>query len=274
MIKNKTIWTYWHQGFNDTPFLVRRCIEQWKKLNPNWTIHLLDKDNVNDFIERLPIKKDKYDQLSLAHRSDLIRTQLLIQHGGIWADPTCFPVKSLDEWLHQNLDAGLFLFHKPGRDRIISNWFIAANENNDLLKKLLEELCLYWNENEFRNMNNDTKWFEPSVKRIYNRNLFTTRLWFTWFTRKVLKLYPYMIYHYTFYKLITTDDTSKILWNKMPKISADGPHRLQRAGLLSKLTQGVKELIDGKEVPLFKLTWKLNKNDFTEESVLSYLFLQ
>lgn len=274
MIINKTIWTYWHQGFEHAPELVKRCVQQWEKLHPDWTIHLLNRDTVDDFIEPIPVNKQKYELLSMAHRSDLIRTQLLINYGGVWADPTCFPLRPLDDWLFNNMQAGLFLFYKPGRDRIISNWFIASEKGNGLLYKVYEELCLYWNLNSFINMNNKTVWYEPFIKRLYNRRRETTILWLSWFSKKVLKIYPYMIYHYTFYKLIATNRKSKLIWNKMPRISADGPHKLQRAGLLAELTPDVKELIDNREVPLFKLTWKLNKTEFPKNSVLSYLFLQ
>lgn len=268
----RTIWLYWHQGFEEAPEIIKNCVSQWQLLHPSWTIHLLDNKNVDKFIDPLPLSDDKLDELTLAHRSDLIRTKLLIQHGGVWADPTCFPLKPLDNWLDKQMTSGLFLFYKPGRDRIISNWFIASEKENPLLKKLLTELCHYWENNTFVNLGNQYVWYEKYVKKIYNRSLRSTQLWFTWFTRKVLKLFPYMVYHYTFYQLISRDPQSKIQWANMAKISADGPHKLQRAGLLSPVTRNIKELIKQKETPLFKLTWKIKATTWTDDSVLGYLF--
>lgn len=272
MIKNKIIWTYWHQGFDKAPHLIKKCIEQWYKLHKDWTINLLDEDSVHTYIDPIPLPKDTLEKLSLAHRSDLIRTQLLIKYGGVWADPTCFPNKPLDDWLFHNLDAGIFLFYKPGRDRIISNWFIAAEQEHELLIELLQKLISYWQENDFINFDKSTIWYEPMVKRIFNRNLLTTRLWFNWFTRKVLRLCPYMIYHYTFYRVLQLNNKNKRYWKIMPKLSADGPHKLQRIGLLSKADNHVKELIDKKETPLFKLTYKLKEKSWSSDSVLGYLF--
>ena len=174
---------YWHQGFSKAPELINRCVEQWKLLHPNWSIHLLDKNNYKDFIGSLPLSNSKLDELSLAHRSDLIRTQLLIEHGGVWADPTCFPVNPLDDWLPEYMNSGLFLFYRPGRDRIISNWFIASEKDNLILKKLLIELCHFWENNTFLNLGNRKTWYEPWVKKFYNRWLWSTGLWFTWFTQ-------------------------------------------------------------------------------------------
>jgi len=270
----KTIWMYWHQGFDEAPEIIQHCVKQWQLLHPKWTIHLLDKKNVDSYIDSLPLAKLKLDELTLAHRSDLIRTKLLILHGGVWADPTCFPLIPLEEWLYKNMESGLFLFYKPGRDRIISNWFIASERGNPLLKKLLIELCHYWENNTFINRGQRKIWYETWIKKIYNRSLWSTKLWFTWFTQKVLKLYPYMVYHYKFYELISKDSQSNTYWQKMSKISALGPHKLQRAGLLAPLLNETKEIIDNKEYPLFKLSWKIKDAIWRMDSVLGYLFKQ
>ena len=272
MIKNKIIWTYWHQGFVEAPELIKHCARRWQLLHPDWEIHYLDNNNVFKYIQPLPLSKTKLASLSLAHRSDLIRTQLLIQYGGVWADPTCYPMISLNNWLNDNMQSGLFLFYKPGRDRIISNWFIASEKENVILKKLFNELCEFWENNTFINYNKEKIWFESWIKKVFNRSLISTILWFTWFTRKILRIYPYMVYHYKFYSLITMNNHCKKSWKNMPKISADGPHKLQRIGLLSPINDDVKHLIDNKTIPLFKLTWKLKERNWSPNSVLAYLF--
>ena len=268
----KTIWMYWHQGFDQAPVLVKKCVKTWKLHHPKWDIKLLDAQTVNDYMSAFPISKEKFELLGLAHRSDLIRTQLLIQHGGVWVDSTCFPIKPLDDWLFEYMESGLFLFYKPGRDRIISNWFIAAEKGNYILKKLLTDLCRYWDNNTFLNLSKKDIWYENWVKKIYNQSLLSTQLWFTFFTRKVLKIYPYMVYHYKFHELISTDPQSKIYWEMMPKLSADGPHKLQRFGLLSPINKDVKEIINCKKTPLFKLTWRINDKTLPKNSVLEYLY--
>ncbi|MBV5261808.1 hypothetical protein FLX56_25680 [Synechococcus moorigangaii CMS01] len=38
----KRIWMLWYQGLDKAPFLVQRCIQRWKDLNPDWEIIILD----------------------------------------------------------------------------------------------------------------------------------------------------------------------------------------------------------------------------------------
>lgn len=270
----RIIWTYWHQGFDNAPFVVKQCIKRIQKLHPDDTIYLLDAQNIYDFAETVPIQETKWDKLSLPHRSDLLRTQLLIRNGGTWLDPTVFCLRPLDTWLPDMMDKGIFLFHRPGKDRIISNWFIAAEKNNYLLQQLYDALIDYWNEHDFRNLESSkTRQVEYWSKRIINgRSLELSQLWLSPFFTKILRLHPYMIYHYMFYRLIRKDPKCKAIYEAMPKISADGPHRLQRLGLLDPVTKEGQNLVRNKEVPLLKLKWKIDPEKVSADSHLSYLF--
>jgi hypothetical protein len=271
---NKIIWTYWHQGFDAAPFVVGSCVQQWKNLHPDWEIHLLDQNNVYDFTDPLAIKQSTLEKMSLAHRSDLIRSQLLIKYGGVWADPTCFPLQKLDTWLPEHMQAGFFFFYKPGPERIISNWFIAAEKDNAVLKTLYDALNSYWNNNSFKNLGRAETSFEKLLNRLLNRNLVFIRLWFTLFFTKVLRLTPYMVYHYMFYELISKHKYIKQQFEQMPKFSASGPHLLQNAGMMKPLHADIKTVIDKRKVPLFKLTWKITESEIPQNSNLAYLFNQ
>ena len=109
---NKVIWTYWHQGFDQAPNVVQHCLRRVKKLNSDYELHLLDKESVYQYTQRVPIPEDKWERMSLAHRSDLLRTQLLIKHGGVWMDPTVYCMKPLDEWLQDYMQTGVFFFYR------------------------------------------------------------------------------------------------------------------------------------------------------------------
>ncbi|MEL7221034.1 MAG: capsular polysaccharide synthesis protein [Bacteroidota bacterium] len=266
----KNIWTYWHQGFEDAPLVVKSCVAQIQKLHPDWTIHLLNRDNIGDFIDPIPIQKDKWEKLLLPHRSDLIRTQLLIKYGGVWIDPTCFPVQSLSVWLAEYMTADVFFFAHPGRARVISNWFIAAQKGNYLLKKLYTELCEYWHY-DFTNLRGPASQLEKLTMRAINRSPNATRLWFTPLFTKLIRWSPYMIYHYKFYDLSCSDKKCQEIWDAMPKFPAQKPHQLQQYGLLDSADETIKAKIDTKDSPLFKLTWKLPQGEIPKDSVLHYL---
>lgn len=261
---------YWHQGFYNAPEIVRLCVKQCQLLNSGWSIKLLDSKNISDYVEPLALSASKLNQLCLAHRSDLIRTQLLIKYGGVWMDPTCYCVCPLDEWLPQYFTSDIFMFYRPGRDRIISNWFIAAVPHNKLLVKLLDGLVDFWGENEFSD-NNNKAWYLPAINRILSSSHIFTRLWFSAFITKVLRIYPYMIYHYKVFDLISTDRECKSMFDSMPKYSAVRPHTLQQFGLTMALTLQAKNFIDSKETPIHKLNWKIDLAKVYPDTTLGYL---
>lgn len=265
------IFTYWHQGFDDAPKLVQACRRTLERYTPGWSQHFLDAESVQQWIKPIPIPERTWNQLSLAHRSDLIRTQLLIRHGGVWADPTVLFTQALESWLPGQMDAGIFFFHRPGRDRAVSNWFIASEVQHPLLIRLYERLCCYWRENKFRNLDQPMSPLARFAGRALNRNLELPRLWLSKPVIRLLKAYPYMVYHYMLYDLVRSDQALWTLWERMPKVSADIPHYAAHRGILERLDEEAKLFIDSGTAPLFKLSWKLPSEEVPSISVLEYL---
>ena len=270
---NHFIFTYWHQGFDAAPEIVRACARTFAAYHDNWDIHFLDSEKVQEWLEPIPIPAEKWQKLQLAHRSDIIRTQLLIKYGGVWADPTVWFCKPLDEWLPKVMDAGVFMFQRPGRDRAISNWFIAAEPNNPLLTRLYEALCKYWRENNFQNLDRPTSSGARLLHKLLNRNLELPRIWLKKPVIRLFKVYPYMVYHYMFYDLIRRDRECEAVWSEMPTLSADLPHLLLRKGLFQPLDEAAKYAINEAQSPLYKLTWKLRNGDAPHDSILAYLLM-
>lgn len=268
------IFTYWHQGFDNAPELVQACQRTMARYTPGWSHHFLDAQSVQNWIEPIPVPECTWNRLSLAHQSDVIRTQLLIRHGGVWADPTVLFTRPLVDWLPGKMEAGVFLFHRPGPDRAVSNWFIASEAHHPLLTRLYEELCRYWANNDFNNFGRPMSPLASFAARVLNRNLELPRLWLRRPFIRLLKAYPYMIYHYMLYDLIRSDPALKSVWDRMPKLSADIPHFAAHRGLLEPIDDEAKRFIDSREAPLFKLSWKLPFQDIPPESLLVYLLRQ
>jgi len=254
--------------------MVQRCISRWEELHPQWELIKLDAQNVHEYVDPFPFSEDKVEKILLPHRSDLIRTFLLYKYGGVWADPTTYPLQPLDEWLPDKMGAGLFLFHKPSPDRIISNWFIAAEKDNYLLKCLYDELIRYWDTHDFRNLGSNKKGRLEylSLRLINGRNYNLSQIWLTPLFTHLFKLYPYMVYHFMFYKMIKQDIKCADIYNNMFKYAAEGPHKLQHYGLLNAPNNEIKDLIDLKKEPLFKLKWKIDADSLNKDTALSYLF--
>lgn len=95
----RIIWVMWWQGMEQAPELVRMCVSQLYKWNPDCEIRLIDKDNYTDYVqipERI-LERVREGRVSLTHLSDLIRCRLLADRGGIWADATLFTTCPLNE---------------------------------------------------------------------------------------------------------------------------------------------------------------------------------
>jgi hypothetical protein len=266
------IFTYWHQGFGAAPVIPANCLDQIRRSHSNCTIHALDSSHIREIREDIPISEVVWRKLRLPHQSDLIRTALLIKHGGVWIDPTVFPMVNTWDWLQDRMGAGLFVFQRPGRDRLLSNWFIAAQPGHPILVELLEKLCAYYQTQDWDFQSVRSDWSFDKIARLINRHPSLTRLWF----RKSLRLFvrqpPYLIYHYAVYDLLCGKPHLGCLWNEMPVVSAQPSHALQRIGLQKPICADARALIEGPEVPVFKLTWKLPKPEVADGSVLQYLF--
>ena len=75
---------------------MSNIIAKIKENNPDYVLHVLNKETVKEYIEDLHFSKET----RLAHQSDVIRLSLLYQYGGIWIDATTLLYTNL-EWLEE-----------------------------------------------------------------------------------------------------------------------------------------------------------------------------
>ena len=162
----KVIWWCWLQGIENAPSIVKACFNSLKQLT-GYSLVIIDNLNWREYVE-LPgyiAKKWEKKQIPLALFSDLLRLELLIKYGGTWIDSTvlCTGFKEFNglssssgstsspsvQEFKRYLDADLFLFQYTKQGSIpvsISNWFISACSNNEVLMVLREMLYAYWKE--------------------------------------------------------------------------------------------------------------------------------
>ena len=229
----KNIFIYWEQKFINAPEVVKKCVLSWKLKNPTWKIIELDKDNLKEYINIEENIDIKNKKIYKAAYSDIIRIYLLEKYGGCWCDATTFCNKPLDSWLHDNISNGFFAFNKPAKDRLLSNCFLYSEKNNYIIKKWKEKITSYWNNHK--------------------------------------KINHYFRHHYIFGYLYNNNKKFKNIWDLTPKISADGPHFLQKKGLLNTISDKVKNHIVTKQTPLYKLTYKYDVKKYNNNSNLAYL---
>jgi hypothetical protein len=260
----KKIWILWLQGLDNAPLLVRNCYASWVKQNSGWEIILLDENNIRNYLPKI------HPNITNQALSDILRINLLADHGGVWVDATCFCTKPLDEWLSVNMTTGFFAFERPGPDRMISSWFLAAVKGNYLISAYRVKVNTYWEQNPHLSYIADSKWRWIN-KRLESRD---RSIWFGAIATKIFKVYPYFWFHFLFEYIYLRDKIFKEIWDATPKISADIPHTILFAGLYNLLNSDIKMNIDQKLSPLYKLTWKQEAPVDTLGTITDYLFSQ
>lgn len=257
----KKLFMYWHQGWDEAPDVVKRCAETWQRHNPAWDIYLLDANSIANKINLPPAAKAL--NLPLPALSDVIRICLLKKYGGVWADATLWCVRPLDDWIDSVCaGTGFFAYDKPGVDRPISSWFLAASRDCRIVdlwhsgvRHLLAKTQAYAQH---------YRWFDDKqagrlinvipklhmnylLLRFKYGNLLTS-------TSENPGTENYFWFHYLFGRLLEQNSEFHHLWTSTPKISADGPHLLQHVGLLEPATDSSDFAIKNKFSNVFKMT--------------------
>ena len=148
-VRSNKVWVCWLQGIEQAPPLVQRCYRSLQENLPDREVILLTADNYREYVtfpEHIE-KKLASGAITRTHFSDLLRLELLINHGGTWIDATVFC--SGGQIPGYMLDSDLFLFQnlKPGADgnaTVISSWFMTACTNHPILLLTRALLYRYW----------------------------------------------------------------------------------------------------------------------------------
>ena len=145
----KVIWWCWLQGIENASSIVKVCFNSLKHLT-GYSLVVIDNANWREYV-KLPgyiVEKWEKKQIPPALFSDLLRLELLIKYGGSWIDSTVLCTGNVNDNHNDNfLNADLFLFQYTKQGNIpvsISNWFISAHSNNEVLIVLRDMLYAYW----------------------------------------------------------------------------------------------------------------------------------
>jgi Capsular polysaccharide synthesis protein len=267
----KKIWFLWYQGLSEAPLVVKKCYESWQKYNPDWEVIFLEENNLTDYITP-SLSPEKLCQLSKNHQSDLLRLELLEKYGGVWVDSTTICRIPLDKWLEDYTQAGFFTFiHNTRGYGWIVSWFLAAEKSNPIISKMTQKFSSFYENNEFYHSGEIAHKRIKFLELFLNRKYKTTRFWSSWLVSKVFKVYPYFIFHFIFASLIGSDRELLRLYKTMKPYYNTGDMLGGSYGLLRPLTAEIKERIDSKIDPVYKLTWKYKQEDYSSLSILYYL---
>jgi mannosyltransferase OCH1-like enzyme len=149
----KLIWAFWDN--DDIPITVQKCIDTWKKYNPDYKITIVSKKNIKEYIDDVDIFGLKYANTP-QRTSDFIRVYLLKRYGGFWIDASIMLTSNL-EWIRdiQKKDnyevVGYYIerFTTNQDYPVIENWFFACVPNSNFLNKWYE---IFMKINEYDNI--------------------------------------------------------------------------------------------------------------------------
>ena len=269
----RTIWMLWMDGLDAAPFVVQQCVASWIAKNPTWQVIVLDKDTLAEHVNLDELCGENAEYISIQALSDIIRINLLVKHGGVWVDATCFCNKPLDEWLPAYMDHGFFAFRDPGPDRPISSWFIATTKDSATAQLYGEKVNRFWKTRVYKNQKNVVGWF---ARRFLQSRLQESPHGSSRFKRlssamSKLRVYPYFWFHYHFSFVLMSDRLFATQWDMGPGMTAEQPHRLAEFGLFRQLSDQMKQEIDSKVAPLYKLRWNYPEERYVAGCALKYL---
>ena len=147
--RSKKIWIFWWQGIENAPEIVQICYNSVKENLADWEIILVTEKNYSEYANfpSYIIQKLQKGQITLTHFSDLLRLELLINHGGLWLDSTVLCTSASIPISIINSDLFVYQILKPGADghaTIMSSWCMYAKTNNKILMATRELLYEYW----------------------------------------------------------------------------------------------------------------------------------
>ena len=217
------VWVCWLQGMDNAPDIVKRCIASIPHYMADYEVRVLTSENLFDYVT-LPehiIRKYKKGIISFTHFSDILRTALLVQHGGIWLDAT---VLLTDKIPVEIVDKPLFFLQKSKLQSVPhsgSSWFLVAHKGNPVLQRVLELLSAYWEH------------------------------------RTILR--DYYLFHLLLHLVLTRNEQGIAAQKAIPYVPNSDAHTLQFALFDNYSADMWKHIIA--RSPIHKLTWKFNHNE-------------
>ena len=148
----KQIWISWWNGIDMMPPLVSACYQSTLRYSNGYKVNLVTKYNYKDYIT-IPdciIKKIENESLSLTHFSEIIRTALLYNHGGLWLDATWLITSPIEI---QDLPFfTIRTFYNSPRNIANGRWqcnIIGSVQKYHLFGFLFDFLVNYWSSHKY-----------------------------------------------------------------------------------------------------------------------------
>ncbi len=120
---------YFWVGGNPVPESLQRCIDSWKKYNPDYEILRWDENNYDFSVN--PYMKEAYEQKAWGFVPDYARLDIIYRYGGIYLDTDVETIQNLDVLLCDEAFFGM-----GSADRIGIGVGFGAAAGNELIREL------------------------------------------------------------------------------------------------------------------------------------------
>ena len=143
--ENEKIYTMWQQGEENAPALVKACYRSIRR-HCKQELVILDDNNFEQYVN-LPaeiVAKYRAGKIRRAHFADIVRVELLYEHGGYWLDSTDYVTAPIPKWI-QDQDFFVFMVGNVGQKySYMQNCFIRARRGAYLLAAWRAMILDYW----------------------------------------------------------------------------------------------------------------------------------
>ena len=232
----RKIWICWLQGIEDAPVVVKRCVQSIEQYCKGFEIVYITGKNMYDYAPLPPHIKERIEQgrIPFAHFTDVLRTAILVEHGGIWVDATVLLTGPIPENI---LKEPFFMFQNPRPFQLphaTSNWFIVSAKAHPLMQRQLELLYAFW--------------------------------------QREHGLIDYFMYYILFYILITENGQAEKLFNEMLYLPNTDARILQTLMTQTYSKKEWCQLCS--LTPIHKLNWKLSEEDLSKQGTYCEFLLR
>ena len=158
---------------NDKSIIPNYVLNNWKVLNPDYTINIYDDLDCIEFFKKHYNTKylDVFVNIKDGPiKADFWRVCILYYYGGVYSDIDIEPLVPLDIILHNKIS---FITVKRNMDYMFNPHFIASVKNNIILKEIIDKYILF---NETKKTYRYWKWSilyisQPILNKYIGHNI-------------------------------------------------------------------------------------------------------
>ena len=146
LIPPKIIWWCWLQGEENAPAICKACLASIRHHLPDYDVRVITKENMFDWVSPSKHIMEKYEKgiIDNTKLSNIIRTLLMVEYGGVWMDSTVL----VTGYNHKVFEEPFFMFQHWKYDIeescVASNWLISSCKGHPIMKAMRDLQYQYW----------------------------------------------------------------------------------------------------------------------------------